>query len=462
MESQRLGISPTGVQNNVTLLPSDVLLLIFEELVSDRLHLPWPQAQYDSERARAPFVLAQVCTLWRQLALDTASLWAYLGFPDSSQPIAELELRIARSKDAPVDIYFQLRSFSPDSDGARCIALLHMIAPRWRQVYIDYPHTSDLEDIPLLWLTECATPYLHSLTLKSFATGAYDSPTLHGVLPHAPRLRRVFVDDLAINWELHNRSAAAVTYISIYICSWPADMFYTFLSPVAQTLKTLALLGRSGQLYDIAPAQADLPRRLILPNLIRLVLHDTQWLGHIRTPNLRRLEFCTSSLDPSRELLLQPLVSIDTLVLWGYVPASLLGHVQSFVNVTHLKFAVASESYQIYGHGWEGDNSIVPAEFLNCLSGTISEPLIWPQLQRVSFGNDSDPLPQRAEIDLESLSSLVHRGRDSNKETKQLQLHVAPTVVSHELRDAVKQLMRTEPDRRVNSPRETLQNQVNM
>jgi len=440
MTSRRLSDGPAEIPASITVLPPDVLLLIFEDAVSDSLNLPWPQASYDRERAEAPFVLASVCNFWRQLAIETASLWAYLGFSDGEESSDVLELLILRSKDAPVDIYFHPVSCW-DGEGAQCLAQLYTLVPRWRNIDIDYPRHESI--LSLAWLAEHQTPYLRSLSLKSQVSGEDDVERLTGVLPCAPHLRRMFVDDLAINWTFYAGGVPALTDLTIWLFEWEANSLCAFLTQVAGTLTTLALLGKTAQ------PRADADDMVTLPNLTRLTLHKPQWLGHIRAPNLERLELAAPRVRPDMIPLFSPFAQIKTLVLWGSTHPVDLKALELMSNITHLQFAVPSGSYKIYGR----DNSYchVYREFLERLA--LTEPPIWPLLRRISFGDDGDPFPHRVVVGNDGLSLLARRScratsGAANEETApalRIQFHVASKVDSQNLRTFVEQLNSVRP-----------------
>jgi hypothetical protein len=74
-----------------TVLPSEILVMIFEE----HAKLEW----------RAPAIDGQVCRLWRQIVLNTPRAWAYLEISHAKPPsISSLRLWLDRSRTAPLHI----------------------------------------------------------------------------------------------------------------------------------------------------------------------------------------------------------------------------------------------------------------------------------------------------------------------------------------------------------------------
>jgi hypothetical protein len=74
-----------------TVLPSEILVMIFEE----HAKLEW----------RAPAIDGRVCRLWRQIVLKTPRAWAYLEISHTKRPsISSLRLWLDRSHTAPLHI----------------------------------------------------------------------------------------------------------------------------------------------------------------------------------------------------------------------------------------------------------------------------------------------------------------------------------------------------------------------
>jgi len=96
-------------------LPTELLRAIFQVFVDNQesdLDL-LGHSEYDAVLARQPFALAAVCQRWRQLALETPNLWAYLGVPVPSPPInanlllKRIKLVLSRSRNSAVDVILQ-------------------------------------------------------------------------------------------------------------------------------------------------------------------------------------------------------------------------------------------------------------------------------------------------------------------------------------------------------------------
>ncbi|KAH7100737.1 hypothetical protein BKA62DRAFT_705491 [Auriculariales sp. MPI-PUGE-AT-0066] len=133
-------------------VPDDILYLLFDALAFGS-PWPWPEAKYDQERSRVPFVLSALCRHWRHAARATPSLRTYLGFPTSpSEPVIRaqldrLQLIRSMSMDQPVDIVLQFgMAYTVRNDGGIrsqyfdvIIAVLNDVASRWRNVALKIP-----------------------------------------------------------------------------------------------------------------------------------------------------------------------------------------------------------------------------------------------------------------------------------------------------------------------------------
>ena len=88
-------------------IAEDVLLLLFAELSGGEVR-EWPDAIYEHEKAKAPFLISSVCRRWRNIARNVPTLWTYFGFPDNpsqyTQHAARLQVLLEASGSAPVDV----------------------------------------------------------------------------------------------------------------------------------------------------------------------------------------------------------------------------------------------------------------------------------------------------------------------------------------------------------------------
>ena len=441
-------VAPSQPIDISKIISADVLILIFEAVVQPTMQLPWPWERYDQERARAPYVLAAVCKSWRRLAIDTSSLWTYFGFEVNKAPQHVFDTRLARSKDAPIDIFFDAGSASRDAGTNMFVVIrrLHELSQRWRFVNIHYPSYSEPYDLTPLTRP---TPHLRSLILESliFKTDDDDDefepdPVL---FPYAPLFQQMSLDDIARRWSMSSSGVAALSELNIWLYNWTPDTLRSFLEPVATNLRVLSLIGQVGSTDFGHPGSVT-----VLPKLVDLTAQQAEWLVHIRAPALQRLQLWGSHNDQEGSLgtvsSLQPFAdTVQSLVLWGRVSARDLDALNVLSNVTSVHFAVHPAAANLYGA--HNDSCYIYSETLAHLAE--AKPQIWPSLTRMSFGNEVWPEAEQLEVHLDELEKLVklRQKTGSGDRTKVeetdfkhgLQLHASSTLQIW-VRDAVDRL----------------------
>ncbi|KAF7375523.1 F-box domain-containing protein [Mycena sanguinolenta] len=182
-ERQRLQDIADTIIYPVLSLPVETTTEIFRRCIP-------AQSNLGKSSSEAPWVLAQVCRRWRQIALSTPHLWQSLFFRDGEAPIELLHLWLSRSGRLPLKL--DLASVDPSRAASLMeTSLLH--CHRWQDVKFGLPSGSfsglDLRGVSL--------PLLHSISLHSVLwTGEpivdifaiTDAPSLRhvdvSVLPH--------------------------------------------------------------------------------------------------------------------------------------------------------------------------------------------------------------------------------------------------------------------------------------
>ncbi|KAF7375516.1 F-box domain-containing protein [Mycena sanguinolenta] len=182
-ERQRLQDVADTIVYPVLSLPTEITTEIFLRCIP-------PQSNLRQAHSEAPFLLAQICRRWRQLALDTPHLWRSLVFNERETSIDLLQLWLFRSGNLPLDI--ELKCSEPTRAGPLIeTVLLH--CPRWRNVKFGLPEGSFSE----LDLRHASLPTLHSISLEPTVLWAWpesiDDPV---TIMHAPSLREVHVSRL--------------------------------------------------------------------------------------------------------------------------------------------------------------------------------------------------------------------------------------------------------------------------
>jgi len=395
-------------------LPGEILLLIFKEVTAGSRVPTWPDIHIDSARATAPFAFATVCGYWRQLAIAFADLWTYLGFRTGQEQHALLSLRIERSKNAPVDVFFHPASMSKEAK--RCCSRLLELSSRWRHVDFKLPAGT------YPGLSSCLTrptPHLKSIVFDSHPS--QDAMSLHDALPLTPSLRQMSINSIARDWTWASKSLLMLTEMSLWIHQWPASSLKTLLKHVSGTLETLSLCGeQTGPANDIGDSF------VTLPQLVSLSVHHPKWLRHLRTPLLRRLSLWGTTLkfDPEVDRHLDAFRSVQELNLWGILFCSHLDILQILENVRTVHFSVPVVSYRTPGRRYEYCR--LELGLLRKIAKT--KPPIWPLLHSVSFGNDNYKTEALMELNLEELAPLSRRPVGEGNVRHYVQLHATPSM----------------------------------
>jgi len=157
----------------VASINDDALQLVFEEFARGE-PWKWPDAVYDADMARRPFLLAAVSHRWRSLALDTPAIWTYFGFPMDSRMYPKhkerLRVLVAASKSAPIDLIASVgipidsETDEPieDNPGAEVFSTLIDLGPRWRHARFVAP----CDDATVLFRQALAGPLPNLLSLS--------------------------------------------------------------------------------------------------------------------------------------------------------------------------------------------------------------------------------------------------------------------------------------------------------
>lgn len=115
-------------------LPSELLSFIFQILV-DRAH---PSDIYSSETHSNPATkLAQVCSHWRQVAVETGSLWSCIVFPyrERGNPrriFATAELHLERTRGSPIALFLSYKG--DDAEDPIFLSTLDLLGPYMKQL----------------------------------------------------------------------------------------------------------------------------------------------------------------------------------------------------------------------------------------------------------------------------------------------------------------------------------------
>ena len=311
--------APSGEISNIGCMmsnrvPDDILLLVFDLVVGGPL-TDWPDANYDPERAAAPFLLAAVCRRWRALTRDTATLWTYFGFPSNPatypRHAERLRVLLAASRGTDIDVIVTLGTaynfYAPNiamasvhCDGI--LATIGQLGARWRSVRLRLPARATACLRPAL---QEAAPRLESLSIVSDASWFF--------IPPAPRLKRLYAEcqylDLPIDFEMVASFPSLEALGIISNTSVPYALTHALCQLNYQSLVEVCIMDKPIHLPAI-PIQ--------LPAVQTLVIDDMRYLPHIQASSLRCLCLnMNSSLNDLEDL--RHFAHATELVLFGRI-----------------------------------------------------------------------------------------------------------------------------------------------
>ncbi|KAJ7643824.1 hypothetical protein FB45DRAFT_896155 [Roridomyces roridus] len=259
---------------------------------------------------RSPLLLAQVCRLWRDVALTTHVLWSsFILFSDVPDRRAHekylLDLWLQRSGDLPLSISLKFPNRTkPSALGTALVETVLQHASRWQEVHLNIPY-EDFLGIP------CPMPLLRSLTV---AQNGIPDPELPAISMQAPNLTEVTISSphgyfpITLPWgQLTTltatiyeydavqifRSAAALETCTLTVIHHGADPSTALRTPAPPLLK-LRSLKLSCQ-----------PHRTRLHNLLRTlgrlpaleILSTTEFLLPARDPVAALRAMCRDASD---------------------------------------------------------------------------------------------------------------------------------------------------------------------
>ncbi|KAJ6488221.1 hypothetical protein C8R47DRAFT_1127033 [Mycena vitilis] len=272
---------PTGLKSSILLLPPEIITAIFGHCLhphcrdcsrtslSGHEHCTtkgsWPSP------SEAPLLLAQICHRWREICLDTPSLWAFIAFGDTGS-IALLELWLSRARNRPLRIVLQTQD---DARGELLVQVVQRHSSQWQEVHFT------LSTSAYHRLAVTAFPLLKRLTL--IAPGGHKYPIV--ILDSAPLLRYA---------EIVRLPHLTITH------PWEQLTSLTFRAAVTPA-EYIALLRYCPNLLDLhcgsTAGSAIVPPPLQLSFLRSLRLTDYSLMHCLTVPRLERLKLSHVTTD---------------------------------------------------------------------------------------------------------------------------------------------------------------------
>ncbi|KAJ7645976.1 hypothetical protein DFH06DRAFT_581093 [Mycena polygramma] len=270
----------------VVKMNSDSGLTLPTEITTRIFHFCLPAEPYITPSPKkAPLLLARICHRWREICLDTPSLWASIACDDrlGAVPIELLESWLSRARSRPLAVH--LHSW----DVTRATMLMRAVAH----------HSSRLEDVQLIF-PGSVHQQLSTLTfprLKHIVILNYILPSTPGVgsvtIQDAPLLQHAIIINICL---ILNSSLGQLTSLRLF-------------APRATITEHIDVLRCCPNLLDLncgdewIGASAPLPLELELSLLRSLKIPDAQLLPYLTAPLLERLEMLDIVRNVSAEAL---------------------------------------------------------------------------------------------------------------------------------------------------------------
>ncbi|KAF8606187.1 hypothetical protein BDV93DRAFT_604705 [Ceratobasidium sp. AG-I] len=189
-------------------LPSELLSQAFMILTQEWLYYHSIGDSSDG-RTNYPIMLSSVCVRWRQVAINTSSLWSHLYFTPSLYTSNGLQLAsiyLLRSSNLPLDVY--VGRCGPESTletiGEQRASLLDSCAMRLKTFALTYMETTSSEAM-LSTLLRGAAGRIQKLALYAplVNTGIFASPSLpQEILDRVLQpLHSLYLQGVTLNWN---------------------------------------------------------------------------------------------------------------------------------------------------------------------------------------------------------------------------------------------------------------------
>ncbi|KAH7101147.1 hypothetical protein BKA62DRAFT_704362 [Auriculariales sp. MPI-PUGE-AT-0066] len=388
-------------------VPEDILIVVFGNVLAFE-SIEWPLPSYNKECARAPFTLAAVCSRWRHLVTQTSNLWSYFGFPSEEtqheKHLYRLELLITNSKNAPIDVVFNWRAssqckFEDTPASFDIITKLHMMCPRWRYAEIEYKSDHLKCSLGSRQLHDFEAPFLESLVI--IFRGHVPQ------LPKAPRLRQIFLDS----------DASDVSFISplqhpslVRLIIWSQKFTYSqpYCANHAQQLTYLCIID---DMYHSGNWE--------FPRLVSLTLDDPLFIDKITAPLIERLAINCSDLNNMSRDAVQHFAHraplLTHLVLWGTIRSLIT--LEPFKSTRTVVFQRPAAVTKAFG---PARCYHLQPQVLEELNEREDDIVVWPNLERITFGQHSRSKGARCGIIVDDVLSFIETRNSGRVATAQV------------------------------------------
>ncbi|KZV90133.1 hypothetical protein EXIGLDRAFT_838068 [Exidia glandulosa HHB12029] len=300
-------------------------------LLNGRMHI----RRYDLRRALLPFDVSAVCRRWRQVALDSPSLWGSYLAPyafcetDMEWQYAQayVDTVISYSESSPLDVTLEWDELDDAIWTGPMLPRLHKVlrtigaqSRRWRSFYLCLPEAD--VGAETFEIFRQATPVLEELSVCT-ASCETDNPWREGFpvfLPYCPKLRHFTTDECQVVWSTPRPTTLLVTSINLRSADLPPHVIFGML--------------------ESCP---------LLTSLVLYIAHPTAWrpARQLNLSVLRELQIGPGVdvlFAPWAEFLVFP--SLSTLILQSVTiepehMTTLLAHIGNSISMLSLQFAAS-------------------------------------------------------------------------------------------------------------------------
>jgi len=268
-------------------LPYELLAAVFEEGV--RSSLP----RFSEHSIPFPIIVSHVCRLWRDTALDCATLWTDVFIDDNrmADTYQIFRLYLARSKSILIDVRCHWHTFTCDDPPFKA-TITDILSHIGRVRHLSMVQQSETVFLPVMdILRDVAAPRLESLLIfLPYQNHPDEDHPQADSLPlftrGAPLLRSIIFTEVPyIVQPQFTRLTSFSLRIQTHHNKITLREFLDFLSNISQTLINLRVWGVCLQISLTEPNLSPVE----LPQLQHLCLHKADIFSHLHTPRLQSL-----------------------------------------------------------------------------------------------------------------------------------------------------------------------------
>ncbi|KAJ7235720.1 hypothetical protein B0H12DRAFT_1191220 [Mycena haematopus] len=326
--------------SDIDRLPNELLSTIFMFAIEQHCH------DEPTPFTISPTTISHICHHWRQVALETGSLWTniVLTFPTSNEQLTRILTWLSRSKTHSLNISLDFRDPEWDWEGeethgfrwADMEAVLRLLLPtaaRWRAVelftdtwapiFAFLLHTrsigTSLNRLETLHLARCNAYFARKGQVFEPAALGQHLPLFGGADATPARLREVTLTGVHIDWSappLANLTKLELKYQAADVM--PTIAHFTQILAASPNLEVLSIVGRGPQFVDEGSTKADGRERITLERVTKFTFGFVDVSCAVQLLSLFDLPaLCELSLeDVSASLRHQPPDDASVLLEW--------------------------------------------------------------------------------------------------------------------------------------------------